>query len=172
MKLSIKYLKARLTYDPLTGSFVWKPRPIEQFKTRRAFGKWNARYAGKVAGALLVSGHVSIIIDYAPYLAHRLAWFYMTGEWPREEIDHRDTNGSNNIWENLRQATSLQNKGNMRLPSHNRSGLKGVSWTSREQKWRAVIADKHLGYFNCPTAAHFAYCRAAKAYFGIFARTE
>ena len=59
------------------------------------------------------------------YRAHRLAWLYMTGKWPKEEIDHKDTNSLNDKIENLRICNDFQNKANRKTPSTNKTGFKG-----------------------------------------------
>lgn len=91
------------------------------------------------------------------------------------EVDHRDGNGLNNLRENLRIATHSQNMRNSRTPKNNITGFKGVSFTTREQKYRAVIYVDgkmiHLGYFQSPEEAHKAYCAGATLHHGEFART-
>lgn len=95
----------------------------------------------------------------------------MTGLWPVELIDHRDRNGHNNKWANLRPATYTQNQGNRRRQTK----LKGVYFDARRNTWRTGITNwegkrvKSLGTFNCPAAAHFAYLVAADKKFGSFA---
>jgi len=46
------------------------------------------------------------------------------------------------------------------VQTNNKLGLKGV-WKIGERKWRARCNDVHLGVFNCPAAAHFAYLIAS-----------
>lgn len=87
----------------------------------------------------------------------------MTGEWPVDEIDHRDGNPSNNIWGNLRAATRADQLQNTKDRA-NGSGYRGVS--RFRNKWQAGIGIGgkriHLGHFTDPAKAHAAYL-AAKA---------
>jgi hypothetical protein len=62
----------------------------------------------------------------------------MTGEDPIE-IDHIDGDGTNNKWDNLRNATSAQNNHNRKMSSRNKSGVKGVFWETSRKRWRAAI---------------------------------
>lgn len=98
----------------------------------------------------------------------------IAGEWPTGDIDHKDTNRSNNRWDNLRPATRSQNLSNSGAKPFNPIGLKGVSVF--RDKWQSSISDNyrkvHLGTFDCPAAAHFAYIIAADNQFGEFARFE
>ena len=106
--------------------------------------------------------------------AHRVAWIYMTGQWPEHTIDHRDLNPSNNKWENLRHATASQNLGNINRYRHNTSGFKGVFWCKDKRLFRAVITVEGkkipLGYFRDPAKGGEAYKAAAEKYRGEFAR--
>lgn len=108
-------------------------------------------------------------------MAHLLAWLYMTGEWPADEVDHEDTHRSHNWWSNLRAATSAQNAANRRTNVNNALGLKCVSRVARPGKQyraRIYIAGKrvHLGYFRTAEEASAAYFKKAQEVFGEFAR--
>jgi hypothetical protein len=161
--LTAERLRAVLEYEPTSGNWTW----------RRTTS--NRAVAGRPAGKLGKIGYVRIGVDGHRYLAHRLAWLYMTGEWPSDEIDHKDTDGSNNRWNNLRAATSQQNKYNLSINSRNKLGLKGVCFDPRKGRYRASIRiesrQKFLGYFESPDLAHEAYAAASRQHFGDFART-
>lgn len=121
-------LKENLHYDPETGIFVWK----------KSFHKPRI---GNEAGCIIIrhkKKYRQIILFSKAYLAHRLAWFYMNGEWP-SEIDHSDGNGVNNKFSNLSEVTHLENGKNQRLPSNNTSGTMGVHYCKVTGKWFARI---------------------------------
>lgn len=161
-----EYLKSALDYDPETGTFVWKHREGMQ-------PVWNVRYARKKAGHADKDNYWIVGIDNTQYKAHRLAWLYMTGEWP-SEIDHIDLDQSNNVFANLREVTSAQNKYNQGRSRTNTTGLKGVTYNKNARKWLAQISindvNKYLGIYNCPAAAYFAYCIEAHKNRGEYAR--
>jgi hypothetical protein len=160
-----EYLKSAVHYDPETGVFTWLSRPDKELA-------WNNKLAGKIAG-WDKDGYRQIAINNKKFYSHRLAWLYMTGKMPRE-IDHIDMDKSNNKFANLREVTSVQNQLNRRKHRDNKSGYKGVFFSSQKRKWQARIAvnkkDFHLGFFKTPELAHAAYCKAAKKYHGEFAR--
>lgn len=114
-------------------------------------------------------------IDGTRYLAHRLAFLYMTGAWPDCDVDHINLDRADNRWGNLRQATRSQNMANGKLRSSNTSGFKGVTWVSRLSKWRAEIVKdgrkKAIGHFATPECAHAAYMAEAGRVFGEYARS-
>jgi hypothetical protein len=172
-ELTAEIVRELLDYDPSTGVFTWRQRPLRVGR-ERADRAWNTRYAGKRTGNRVLSGHLQILIFGRQYSAHRLAWIYVKGEWPEHEVDHWDTNPSNNRWGNLRAATRSQNEANKNLTVRNSSGFKGVNWETRRQKWRAEIqvnrAHIFLGYFDTAEAAYAAYVAAAEKYFSEFAR--
>lgn len=155
-------LKDVLEYDPLTGEFLW----------RQTLG---GRFAGTKAGYQRPGSYLFIRIDGDLHRAHRLAWLYVHGKMPVGDLDHIDGDGGNNAISNLRIATRSQNNANKRREDkRNRSGFKGVSWNAACGRWQAHIKvnrkSKYLGLFDTPEEAHLAYCAAAKAAFGEFAR--
>lgn len=151
--LTLARLLELLEYFPDTGLFVWRVNRARLAK------------AGTVAGGLDSYGYIRIRIHGRKYRAHRLAWFYMTGKWPIDEIDHIDGNPSNNRFDNLREAIHRQNRQNLREPTRdNQCGFLGVS--KRGNRWRAIIVldGKHtrLGNFSTPELAHAAYVAAKR----------
>lgn len=158
--LTLERLKSLLSYDSTSGYFKWG--------VSRGMVK-----AGQIAGSTNRSnGYVYIGIDGNIYLAHYLAWFYQTGQWPSDEIDHRDLNHSNNRWKNLREATPQQNCANRPKRADSKNPYKGIS--RKGAKWRAQIVlggkRRSLGYFATAELAHNAYMEAAKLVHGEFAR--
>lgn len=131
---------AMLHYNADTGVFTNK---IDRNPRARA---------GSLAGYTNTIGYTVIQIGGRKIHAHRLAWFYMTGEWPTCEIDHINRIRSDNRFDNLRQATSTQNKHNTDDRITNTSGHRGVTWNKRSEKWQAqiAVAGKHyyLGMFD------------------------
>lgn len=155
--MDARYLKTLLHYSPETGLFRWLQR------------KGNSK-AGSIAGTI-ANGYVQIRIDGSQFLGHRLAWLYMTGTLPPFQIDHRDLNRSNNVWTNLREATSAQNHQNRTKTSRNKSGYLGVSLHKATGKFLAHIkvdyVGHNLGLHNTAEAAHEAY-KIAKLKFHKF----
>lgn len=160
-ELTLEKLCSILRYDPQTGNWTWLIQKNNRFKA--------GSRAGSNAGRYWV-----IKIDGETFTAHHLAFFYMTGRWPQEEMDHKDTDTFNNAWSNLREATRSQNCANRRLHKNNTSGYKGVIWHKQRGRWAAQIrisgTTKHLGFFDTPELASEAYAAAAIETFGEFAR--
>jgi hypothetical protein len=171
-----EYLKSILDYNPDTGIFVWRERPVEDFKSEIIWKAWNTRFSGKQAGYLNNEGYIKIGIKYTQYGAHVLAYIYMTGNQPKKYIDHDNGNGSDNRWVNLRPATESQNIANSKIRKDNKCGFKGISFDKKRNKYlaRIVVNGKsiNLGRFNTPEEAHKTYCEAAEKYYGEFAREK
>ena len=164
--LTAEYVRSILDYNPETGVFKWKWRD----DVRRCD---NARFAGKVAGVVQLDGYISIRINKRRYLAHRLAWLYVHGEWPAEQIDHIDGVPANNRIANLRLATNQENQRNVGLQKNNSTGIKGVHWHKRRGKFMAEIRSGkrlYLGYFDTLAEAAAARTAAEIEYFGPFRR--
>jgi hypothetical protein len=143
-----------VSYDAETGLFV------SRIGRRR-------RRAGQVLGCDTGKGYLSLMIDGGVYKAHRLAWFYMFGEWPNGHIDHINGNRCDNRIGNLRDVSPAVNAQNLRgaMP-RNKVGLLGVH--REDGRYRACIRvggkSKHLGWFDAPEPAHAAYVNAKRKY--------
>lgn len=150
-----------LNYDPMSGVFRWKVRNSNRVKI------------GDVAG-VIAEGYVKINIDGVRYPAHRLAWLYVFGAWPDGRLDHRDLDRSNNRIDNLRIATQSQNSANRAMQANNKSGFKGVSWSTKRQKWAVYLKKegkgRFLGYFDDPEDGHLVWLKAAEEAHGEFLR--
>lgn len=108
-----------LKYDQETGKFSW------------LYSKYRQR-VGDIAGTLRDNGYIQIGINRRLYRAHRLAIFYMTGSWPKddEDVDHIDGNRANNSYTNLRVCSRSENMHNCQKHSDNTSGVKGI-WLTK-----------------------------------------
>lgn len=139
MNLTASRLREALSYNPTTGVFLWVKPSGRRVK------------AGQQAGNPYSNGYLRVQLDGTEYLLHRLAWLWMEGEWPIDEVDHRNRNRADNRWVNLRPATPEQNKQNTAVRSDNISGARGVHWDTARQKWHASVCTngvrKFLGYF-------------------------
>lgn len=148
MELTQSYLKLILNYDPDTGIFTWRHRPDSHFTSSRAAKSCNSRWAGTIAGYKMGLGYILLGVDGKRFYAHRLAFLYMTGKFPKE-IDHANGIKSDNRWINLAEASHQENMRNRKVSKNNNSGLHGVSYSNRDGVWRAVI-----GSFRSGTLVH------------------
>jgi len=134
-------LKQLLHYNPETGLFT--RIDIESNRTDRL---------GKQPGSRNTKGHIQIRLDGTLYVAHRLAWLYMNGRFPVNQLDHIDGDKTNNKITNLREATNKQNQENVPLQVNNTSGYRGVSFDKRLKKFRAYVCHNRqqitLGLFD------------------------
>jgi hypothetical protein len=156
--ITAERLREVLHYETDTGVFTRRVRTARCIRI------------GDVAGGANSEGYWCIKIDCRTHKAHRLAWLYMTGEWPKDQVDHINMNKADNRWANLRAATSTQNKSNRTAYSNNLSGIKGVALV--RGKWRAYLYEGgktfHLGYFGTPGQASIAHAIAAEKQHGEF----
>jgi hypothetical protein len=152
------YLKENFKYNPLTGDFI-------RLKAHRRVK------VGDVAGWVR-NTYRAISIKGVTYYSHRLAWLYMTGDWPQNQIDHINRNRLDNSWSNLREANNGQNQANSER-NQNKTGFKGVTKVARCERWQANISVNneaiYLGIYKSPEEAYNAYCEASRKYFGDFA---
>lgn len=148
-------LKAIFTYDPDTGIF-----------TR------NGKHRYPVAGTMK-NGYVRMSIKRKCYAAHRLAWLYVHGSFPKDTIDHINGIKTDNRIQNLREATEAENVHCRKLTKSNTSGFKGVSFSKQYGNWVAAIRHNkktvRIGVFDDPQIAAHAYNKAAMAIYGEFA---
>jgi len=158
-ELTADRLRQLLDYDPESGLFIWK-------MSRRV-------KAGDVAGSLDTRGYVQITVDGKIYRAHRLAFLWMEGTMPPDQVDHINMTRTDNRWSNLRHAERWENLGNRPANSNSKSGIKGVHWDTRRGKWHAQIRSAgrkhHLGHFNTIEEAQAVYNFAAGLVFGTYA---
>jgi HNH endonuclease len=150
------YLQHILHYDPLTGDWTWiNPNPRAR----------NIR-RGDIAGTVRSDGRRQINLSGKCYLAARLAWLYMTGVWPEDEIDHENRIKGDDRWDNLRPATHSQNMYNREWCE--RSGnLRGICKDGNQ--FRVIIGNSYLGYYKTLEEAISARDEALKVWAGPFA---
>lgn len=169
-ELTAEIVRELLDYNIETGVLRWRIRDVRWFNSstfsaKRACNRWNACYAGKIAGTPSGKGYLVVQIFGKLYRAHRLAWLLVTGAWPDNFVDHKNGNRDDNRWENLRSVTEAENQKNRGMNSNNSSGFKGVSWNKNSRKWQVFIKvggkNRNLGQFETPEKGHAAYALAA-----------
>lgn len=159
IELTTEVLRVLLHYDPETGEFTWADPLAPQM------------CPGDTAGSVGGWGYVYIGVLGRSYPAHRLAWLYMTGEWPIEQIDHRNRNTLDNRWDNLRDATQFQNSCNRKKP--NKLGIKGVIRNTRGGKFSGLVTahgvQMRTTSYATPEEAHSAVSDLRDQLHGAFA---
>lgn len=158
--LTASYVRSLLSYNPDSGEMRWR-------KDRHGTAK-----AGDLAGHISLGYRVIKMVGRS-IKAHRVAWLIQTGEWPPGQVDHRDCDGTNNRWSNLRLASPGENARNRRAHCDNPTSLKGV-YRCKDGRYSASITKNYvqynLGRFDTAEDAHAAYAAAAVELHGEFAR--
>lgn len=159
-------LKSLLHYDPKTGIFTWLVNRNRNAK------------AGDVVGSINNRGYMRLMINRKTYTFHRLAFLYMKGKFPKDQVDHKDRNKTNNAFSNLRECTPSENSRNRGLSSNNSTGCTGV--IKVKNKFQAQIhinengskKSKYLGTYDSLEEAAAAYQITAKNEHGEFYKEE
>lgn len=160
--LTHERLQEILNYDPEIGVFRWRISPRYRITP------------GDRAGSIGGKGYRHIQIGGRKYRCNRLAWLYMTGEWPDDLVDHKNGDKADDRWDNLRPANLAQNNWNAGAKRNSKSGVKGVYWHRRLSKYTADIRingrTKHLGVFETIEEASAARNAVAMKTHGEFFR--
>ena len=137
--LTQELVRSLFKYEESTGELRWRVRR-------------QGVYKGKPCRSLDRDGYRRVKINGKSYRVHRVIWLYVYGYLPENQIDHIDKIKINNRVSNLREASafcSSQNRDNFK---NNTSGVKGVSWSKSEKKWKVTImlnnVSKHGGYYK------------------------
>jgi len=162
-ELTQELLKELLHYDPDTGEFTWKERPLDMFKMKRACLMWNTRFSNTKAGTESKGGY-SITINYHQFMSRILAWIYVYGYFPEKELCAIDGNEYNDAIKNIRYATrtDIRNKARKNI---NNKFLMGVDKKSKGCYTARICVNKkqiHLGTFDTQEKAHAAYVEAKR----------
>lgn len=135
----LKEIEDRLSYNKITGEIFWKKN-------------------NKVAGSLNQYGYRQISIDGKLYVASRVAFVLVTGNWPINEVDHINRNNDDNRWDNLRDVTSSENKLNRKpylAKTKSKFGVKGVRQLPSGRYQVRGYKQKYLGNFESLCEAKF-----------------
>jgi len=140
-KITYEEVHKLFDYNPDTGIFTNK------------INRGTRARKGEVSGSLNKNGYCLIEVNGKKYKAHRLAWMYVHGYFPENQIDHINQIRTDNRIENLREVSQSCNSKNCKIHNRNSSGVTGVSWHKLKKKWQVHIRDKnhkvlYLGYFK------------------------
>lgn len=174
-RISASVVSDLFIYEPDTGHLRWK----------NAAGMGGRIKAGTIAGSIHTdqdgykSRHVSI--QGKQYIGSHLAWAWMTGEWPKNTIDHKNLNSLDDSWNNLREANNSQQKRNNRKRKDNKTGYKCVTRyedpryrDGKHYRWLVTVNGKRIQSserFLTAQEAYTAYCARLPALHGQFSNT-
>lgn len=151
-KLTHERLQELLSYDPATGVFAWLKPTSPRVSV------------GSRAGVVATNGRRYIALDGEKFMAHRLAWFYLHGEWPEGDVKQKNEDFDDCRADNLEDVSRSVASRSRALDNRNKSGFRGVSQT-RSGRWTAFITREYkqfsLGVFDTAEEASAAYEQAA-----------
>ena len=147
-QVPVERLHELLEADFEAGTLTWRFRD----SLSRGNRVFNGKFAGKKAGNKTPHGYFAVQIDTVHLLVHRVIWAMNYGNWPSAQLDHINHQRSDNRICNLREVYHAENLRNQSPNSKNKSGVNGVFWSHKSQKWHAQIKTGgvcyHLGDFQ------------------------
>lgn len=136
----VEVLMGLFRYDDSTGSLLWRYRPASTFDTLAQAEAWNSAYCNTLAGTEDSFGYLRVNIKgFGKFQSHRIIFKMAHGHDP-DVIDHIDGNTRNNRVENLRSVSLEDNAKNSATCFNSVTGVRGVRWEPRRNKWRAFIS--------------------------------
>jgi hypothetical protein len=158
-------------YDPETGLLTWRVDRPQRIK------------AGMIAGSMHKAGYIRVKVHGKSYGVHRVIFLWVTGRWPKVDVDHEDLNKANNRWKNLREATLAQNRYNRVVRRDSKIGFKGVvrkapnpeNGNYHEMFYARVKSNGEVfygAYRRTPEEAHADHEQLARRLHLQFARSE
>jgi len=115
----------------------------EQLKSHLVYCKDSGLFHrvdnGSKLGCLSSKGYLKITVLRKNYMAHRLAWLYVHGCMPKDQIDHINHDKADNKISNLREVSNQENLKNQSVRSTNTSGFIGVYWDKKQEKWSSQV---------------------------------
>ena len=109
-------------------------------------------------------GYIAIVLFRKLRLAHRLVFLWVNGELPPDQVDHINGVKDDNRLINLRMVSNMENTHNQKLRITNSSGIMGVNWHKRDEKWQAYISiNKRFAYLGSFTDKFEAICARKSA---------
>ena len=141
-KLTAAMVRRIFSYDPETGSLTWREKSHPM----------SNQVVGREAGCRRNKGYRFVGVGKRRYFCHRVIWLWMTGSWPLNQLDHRDGDGGNNRWANLREATQAENNENLKCFVTSRTGYPGIRYRPEMDKFQVRVTKAgvthHLGSFK------------------------
>lgn len=126
-RLTHERLLQVLDFDPVTGAFVWKVAVSNRVKVGSRAGVFHPASGGRY-----------LSVDGEKFMAHRLAWFYVNGAAPAQDIRPIDGDYDNCAISNLVEVSRVQLQHMRSTISTNTSGHQGVS-AAKNGKWQSKI---------------------------------
>lgn len=146
--LTVEELKSQLRYEPDTGDFYRIARP-----------RGSNAPMGLITTKTTEAGYIRIRVLGRKFMAHQLAYVYMTHVWPTQ-VDHDNRNRSDNRWCNLSESSDVHNRKNQSLRKTNNTGMAGVIWDDKRQRYVVRVTNNYkqiwLGQFKTLLAAEYA----------------
>jgi len=153
LEMTQKIAREFFDYEKFSGLVTVKRRDRKWFKCDGSCAAFYSRYSGKILKSKDKSGYLVTDVLGVRMPLHRLAWLYMTGEMPNDEIDHINGIRDDNSWANIRSVSGKENSKNISIRKDTPHGILGISLIKETGRWRAKIATEasrhtHLGVFS------------------------
>lgn len=143
--LTQSQLKARLSYNPLTGYLTWKNNNLVKAYLRNNLAGYSCKRQSKPTINYIYTSHRTQILGFK-YVTSNLVWLYHKGKLPKGYIDHIDGNTLNNKIDNLRDVSHTINCRNAKLNTRNKTGIAGIRWIKRDKIFIVTLSRIILYY--------------------------